>query len=400
MSAHLTRPHLCVVLLLTAFALLSPGPTAQADPPAAPTNLSASGGETVADLAWDSQSGVTFTVYRSTTSGTGYTMRVTGLTANGWQDTGLGAGTYYYVVTAVADGESGLSNEASASAIDTAPPAPVSLDATVYGGCYTLYWSLAASAPPDLAGFNVCASWTGSAPWTKLNTAPVLQGGYYYEFDRRALPRGTLTLTVSSVDATEHETWSTETKTIDPVDLQMQEPKRNPTFVGGGHTVSASGGEFRWIEALLSIPVSSGFGFQMTACYRSNSARDTVLGHGWCHSYEQTLTASGPHFDRFDGTTGRTDRYTWNTQTEGFDAPAGAYDRLEVGQSGTATITDRDGTVATFTLIEGSYRLTGCVDRNGRTLGLTYDDERITTVTDSQGRDVSFDYKTTAAWQQ
>jgi hypothetical protein len=87
-------------------------------PPAAPTNLTATAGNQQVSLSWTASTGTVtgYHVKRSTTNGSGYT-QVGAPTTNAYTDTGLTNGTtYYYVVTAVnAAGESGNSNQASAT---------------------------------------------------------------------------------------------------------------------------------------------------------------------------------------------------------------------------------------------------------------------------------------------
>ena len=85
--------------------------------PAAPTGLTATGGNAQINLSWTASSGATsYNVKRSTTSGSGYTT-VASPAGTSYTNTGLTNGTtYYYVVTAVnANGESGNSNQASAT---------------------------------------------------------------------------------------------------------------------------------------------------------------------------------------------------------------------------------------------------------------------------------------------
>jgi endoglucanase Acf2 len=90
-------------------------------PPAAPTGVSATAkSSSEIDLAWVLVPNVTYTVYRSTTSGftpSPATQVAAGLTAAAYADTGLAASTtYYYVVEAVnAGGSSGPSAQASAT---------------------------------------------------------------------------------------------------------------------------------------------------------------------------------------------------------------------------------------------------------------------------------------------
>lgn len=91
-------------------------------PPAAPTNLAATGGEGVVDLTWDDNTEsdlAGYNVYRSTTSGSGYS-QINGslVTSSSYSDSNVTGGTtYFYVVTAVdnSSNESANSNEASAT---------------------------------------------------------------------------------------------------------------------------------------------------------------------------------------------------------------------------------------------------------------------------------------------
>jgi len=93
------------------------GPTV----PAAPTGLTATGGNAQISLAWNASSGATsYNVYRGTTAGGENTTAIaTGITATSYTNTGLANGTaYFYKVAAVnSAGTSGLSNEAGATPI-------------------------------------------------------------------------------------------------------------------------------------------------------------------------------------------------------------------------------------------------------------------------------------------
>ncbi len=88
-------------------------------PPAAPTNLQATEGDSQVSLAWDlSADAAGYNIYRSPLTGGGYIKVNDGLvTDTGFTDTGpINGRNYYYVVTALdANGnESGYSNEVSA----------------------------------------------------------------------------------------------------------------------------------------------------------------------------------------------------------------------------------------------------------------------------------------------
>ncbi|HYA64930.1 MAG TPA: DUF2341 domain-containing protein, partial [Candidatus Sulfotelmatobacter sp.] len=85
--------------------------------PSPPTGLSVRAGIAQISLSWNSSAGATsYNVLRSTTNGGPYT-KITNVSTLSDTDTGLTNGTtYYYVVTAVnASGESGYSNQASAT---------------------------------------------------------------------------------------------------------------------------------------------------------------------------------------------------------------------------------------------------------------------------------------------
>ncbi len=89
----------------------------QASPPPAPTGLVATAGNSQVSLTWNASTGATsYNVKRATVSGGPYAT-VTSQTTTSYTNTGLAGGTtYYFVVTAVnVVGESGNSNEASAT---------------------------------------------------------------------------------------------------------------------------------------------------------------------------------------------------------------------------------------------------------------------------------------------
>ena len=119
--------------------------------PAAPTNLTATGGLGQAALAWtaatDNVGIARYNVHRSTTAGLYARGREPHRAADGYElhDSGLAAATYYYKVTAQ-DGSSNVSpssNEASASvtADTSSPTTPANLAATGGAGQAALSWN-------------------------------------------------------------------------------------------------------------------------------------------------------------------------------------------------------------------------------------------------------------------
>ncbi|MES2476596.1 MAG: LamG-like jellyroll fold domain-containing protein [Verrucomicrobiota bacterium] len=96
-------------------------------PPAAPTGLIASAGNGSVSLNWADNTEpdlASYTVYRSTTNGSGHASIASGLTASAYTDnTATNGTTYYYVVKAVnPDGESPASAQASATPQGLNPP--------------------------------------------------------------------------------------------------------------------------------------------------------------------------------------------------------------------------------------------------------------------------------------
>jgi N-acetylneuraminic acid mutarotase len=91
----------------------------------APSNLSATAGNAQVTLNWSTVSGATgYNIKRSTTAGGPYTTVASNVYGSPYTDTTVTNGTkYYYVVTAIsAGGESGNSNEASATPQGTVTP--------------------------------------------------------------------------------------------------------------------------------------------------------------------------------------------------------------------------------------------------------------------------------------
>jgi len=104
--------------------------TSKATVPSAPTGLSATGNFSSVTLVWVGylSDNVTYNVKRSTTDGGPYTTIATSITNQGYTDTSVTGGTYYYVVTAVnSAGESGISNQASATPSATPPPSTTNM---------------------------------------------------------------------------------------------------------------------------------------------------------------------------------------------------------------------------------------------------------------------------------
>jgi hypothetical protein len=171
-----------------------PGPNEDTQPPAAPTNLTATAATSSVSLAWtaanDNIAVTGYNIYRSTTPGfTPTAANKVGQTAiTTYTDTGFTAsGTYYYVVTAQdAAGNLSLpSNQAAATvSLDTTAPI-ISITSPGTGATVTGVVVLTASATDNVAvasvqflldGANLGAEVTGAGPtytfnWNTSNVA-------------------------------------------------------------------------------------------------------------------------------------------------------------------------------------------------------------------------------------
>jgi glucosylceramidase len=170
--------------------------------PGAPTNLAASAtSSSQINLTWTASptTGVTYSVFRSTTSGftpnSGNTIK-TGLTTTSYSDTGLSSGTtYYYLVEALGStGTSNPSNQASATTTVVIPTAPSGLTATAVssaqinlswtasptnGVTYGVYRSTTSGFTPGSG--NLIAS--GLSTTTYTNTGLAASTTYYYKVE-------------------------------------------------------------------------------------------------------------------------------------------------------------------------------------------------------------------------
>lgn len=108
--------------------------------PPAPTTLTATAGDAQVVLGWYAANGaISYTMKRSSTSGSGYSVVASNLTSLVYTNTGLSNGTrYYFVVSATnGGGEGANSGEASAQPVSLAAP---QLGSSFNGGALQLTW--------------------------------------------------------------------------------------------------------------------------------------------------------------------------------------------------------------------------------------------------------------------
>ncbi|HEV2436750.1 MAG TPA: fibronectin type III domain-containing protein, partial [Verrucomicrobiae bacterium] len=135
-------------------------------PPAAPSGLTAIAGDAQVSLNWTASSGATsYNVYRASVSGGPYTQIATSVSTTSYTDTTVVNGTtYYYVVTAVnANGESGYSNEASATPCTT-PTVPTGLSATGGNAQIMVNWFVVLGS----TSYTVKRATSSSGPYSQI----------------------------------------------------------------------------------------------------------------------------------------------------------------------------------------------------------------------------------------
>ncbi|MFC1943115.1 fibronectin type III domain-containing protein [Chloroflexota bacterium] len=175
--------------------------------PAAPTSVNATAGDEEISLDWNDNIETDlwgYNVYRSPTSGGTYG-KINGslVSTSNYTDTPLyGGGEYFYKVTAVdnVSAESGYSGIASATANNTAPAAPTSVNATAGNEQITLDW--ADNIETDLDGYNVHSSQSDGGPYSQINGSLVTSSNYT---DTPLYGGGTYYYVVTAVDNESNE---------------------------------------------------------------------------------------------------------------------------------------------------------------------------------------------------
>jgi len=166
----------------------SAAPVALTQPPAAPTGLIATGGNSQVSLSWTASSGaISYHLKRSTTTGGPYT-QVSAPTTTSFTDTGLTNGTtYFYVVSALnAVGESANSAQASATPANTPVDVTITIDPAntepISPYIYGLNFYFGETDPPPMLTFDR----DGGNRWTAYNwetNASNAGSDYLYEND-------------------------------------------------------------------------------------------------------------------------------------------------------------------------------------------------------------------------
>ncbi len=169
-----------------------------ANPPAAPSGLTATAGTGQVNLSWTSSIGATsYNVLRSTTNGGPYTQSGTSTTTTYVDSSVTNGTTYYYVVTAVnSGGQSGDSNQASAT--PTGSFSGVSVNIDVLGNRHTISpYIYGGSYPQDVAHVTDSGMtevrWGGDATSTynwQLGTNNAAADYYFEDYNAEGFSNG------------------------------------------------------------------------------------------------------------------------------------------------------------------------------------------------------------------
>ncbi|MDH5645796.1 MAG: fibronectin type III domain-containing protein, partial [Candidatus Heimdallarchaeota archaeon] len=145
--------------------------------PTPPTNLFASVVGSDISLTWTAPTDnggtpiIQYKIYRTTTSGIGYTYLGTSVTTSMLDSTTSPGVTYYYIVTAInTNGESGYSNEVSITRITT-PNTPTGLTAQIVNGNVSLTWTAPSDGGSSITQYKVYRSTTSGSGYTLLGAS-------------------------------------------------------------------------------------------------------------------------------------------------------------------------------------------------------------------------------------
>lgn len=153
--------------------------------------------------------------------------------------------------------------------------------------------------------------------------------------------------------------------------------------------VNTATGNFTFDKTDMTV-AGRGFGFEFKRFYNSQDAKTGMLGYGWTHSYNLTLTENTT-----DNTA--TVRYEdgheeiYNRSGNNF-APrfSGIYNKLVKNADNSFTVTRKDRRKYNF---DTNGKLASIIDRNGNAATLVYDGGgKLITVNIASGRQVNFSY--------
>jgi RHS repeat-associated protein len=151
--------------------------------------------------------------------------------------------------------------------------------------------------------------------------------------------------------------------------------------------VNTATGNYLSAASDLTLP-GIGLPFSFTRAYNSLDTRISVLGRGWRHAYDASLTIGTDGSVRFNAEDGAQITY-WPLPGGGYSTPHGSFSTLVKLGGGTYELTRKDHVVYSF---DSAGKLTTIEDRNGNALTFAYTSNQLTTITDTAGRTVNLTY--------
>src|SRR6266850_3330051 len=196
--------------------------------PAAPTGLTATGGNAQVSLSWAASSGATlYYVKRATTSGGPYT-QISSPAVTTYTDTGLTNGTRFFYVVSAYNSAGQSANSAEVNATPTAPPtpptAPTNLQATAGNAQVSLRWTASAGA----TSYHLKRSTTNGSGYVQIAAPTVanymdtgLVNGSTYYYVVTALNSAGESTNSTQASATPANAPADVTITIDPTKTKL-----------------------------------------------------------------------------------------------------------------------------------------------------------------------------------
>ena len=262
-------------------------------PPAAPTGLSATAGDGQVDLNWNDNGEsdlAGYDVYRSVTSGSGYTkISASLLTNSDYTDNSAANGTtYYYVVQAVDNASNASANSAQVSATpadSTAPAAPTGLAATAGDGQVDLDWNN--NGESDLAGYDVYRSVTSGSGYTKINASLLTNSDY---IDNSVANGTTYYYVVQAVDNSSNASANSAQVSATPADSTPPSAPSGLSATAGNSLVTLDwndNGEsdLAGYDVYRSVTSESGYAKINAALVTSSGYNDNSVANGTTYYY-------------------------------------------------------------------------------------------------------------------
>ncbi len=264
--------------------------------PTAPSGLTATAGDGSVSLDWadNAESDLAgYQVFRSQTSGSGYTL-LGSTTASNYNDSAATNGTTYYYVVAAYDSYgfvSSNSNQASAQPHDlSAPAAPTGLTAAAGDSSISLDW--AENQEADLAGYLVYRSTTSATGYDLLGSSATTT-----YTDNSAVNGTTYYYVVQAVDTESNTSGNSAEASATPSDM-------TPPGIPSGLTASAADAtiSLNWADNTESDladyrvyrSTSSGGAYTLVASTAASSYTDNSVTNGTTYYYVvQAVDAAG-----------------------------------------------------------------------------------------------------------